>query len=305
MSTEHLLGNSTDRGLQEGQGHFLPDLESPGTARVAPEGHAGSSPVPRRESEQSDSVRVCRICHDGEEEGELIHPCKCSGSVKFVHRTCLDQWRSCTSINPQNMTRCEMCHHTFAIEIDGTDAQPKTMMILLYGTSILIIVGFCLMIWCMGIVLENYSILGVDYPYALRIIFGGSCLTAGISLCISFFLLAWDVMAASWFPRFRNRTLESGGCVFGWVIFFWISLEHLPVEWFSYALLLMGFLMSIYFLIAYPIQILYNITRGSLVKTYRVKNYNTPDDSNGDAEAYQALSGGPRDPAQDVVVQSV
>ncbi|XP_062109920.1 uncharacterized protein LOC133821789 isoform X2 [Humulus lupulus] len=35
----------------------------------------------------------CRICLDSEGE-DLIAPCHCKGTQKFVHRSCLDNWRS-------------------------------------------------------------------------------------------------------------------------------------------------------------------------------------------------------------------
>ena len=39
---------------------------------------------------------TCRICFDCESEKEdpLISPCKCSGSMKYVHLKCLRQWLS-------------------------------------------------------------------------------------------------------------------------------------------------------------------------------------------------------------------
>ncbi|KAH8969564.1 hypothetical protein BDL97_02G040400 [Sphagnum fallax] len=36
----------------------------------------------------------CRICLDSEGEDELISPCLCRGTQKFVHRSCLDNWRA-------------------------------------------------------------------------------------------------------------------------------------------------------------------------------------------------------------------
>ncbi|EPS63688.1 hypothetical protein M569_11097, partial [Genlisea aurea] len=35
----------------------------------------------------------CRICFDAEGE-DLIAPCHCRGTQKYVHRSCLDNWRS-------------------------------------------------------------------------------------------------------------------------------------------------------------------------------------------------------------------
>lgn len=37
--------------------------------------------------------KICRYCFDGEEESELISPCKCSGGQKYVHLKCLRQWQ--------------------------------------------------------------------------------------------------------------------------------------------------------------------------------------------------------------------
>jgi len=37
---------------------------------------------------ESDEQRQCRFCL--EEDGEMIAPCLCKGSTKWVHRECLD-----------------------------------------------------------------------------------------------------------------------------------------------------------------------------------------------------------------------
>ncbi|KAA8495204.1 E3 ubiquitin-protein ligase MARCH8 [Porphyridium purpureum] len=39
------------------------------------------------------TVRECRICHTGRCDGdELIAPCVCAGSLRYVHRGCLQTW---------------------------------------------------------------------------------------------------------------------------------------------------------------------------------------------------------------------
>lgn len=45
----------------------------------------------RNRSESSD-VAMCRICGQGAEEGPLYHPCRCSGSIAYVHEQCLRRW---------------------------------------------------------------------------------------------------------------------------------------------------------------------------------------------------------------------
>eukprot|EP00494_Astrolonche_serrata_P027668 UN27932 len=48
----------------------------------------------------------CRICFGGSDEGLLISPCLCDGSVKYVHHECLLTWRrTCVKI----LKKCELC----------------------------------------------------------------------------------------------------------------------------------------------------------------------------------------------------
>lgn len=40
----------------------------------------------------SDDVKMCRNCHETGGD-DLFSPCKCTGSMKYVHKSCLNQWR--------------------------------------------------------------------------------------------------------------------------------------------------------------------------------------------------------------------
>jgi hypothetical protein len=51
----------------------------------------------------------CRICF--EEDGDLITPCYCKGTMKFVHRNCLNKWRA---VAP-NSTFCENCKYNYKL----------------------------------------------------------------------------------------------------------------------------------------------------------------------------------------------
>ncbi|KNA04414.1 hypothetical protein SOVF_200000 [Spinacia oleracea] len=70
FSTEIVRGETDDNGGSGGGGND-DDLE------------AGSAPC----------CRICLEC-DGEDDDELISPCMCKGTQQFVHRSCLDHWRS-------------------------------------------------------------------------------------------------------------------------------------------------------------------------------------------------------------------
>eukprot|EP01089_Gocevia_fonbrunei_P009547 TRINITY_DN2187_c0_g1_i1.p1 TRINITY_DN2187_c0_g1~~TRINITY_DN2187_c0_g1_i1.p1 ORF type:complete len:311 (-),score=36.70 TRINITY_DN2187_c0_g1_i1:23-955(-) len=65
-----------------------------------------------------DSERVCRNCHDSEPTEELIAPCNCNGSIKWVHRSCLDEWRA-VSPNPTSFAHCDVCQFEYQLIYEG------------------------------------------------------------------------------------------------------------------------------------------------------------------------------------------
>lgn len=54
---------------------------------------------------------VCRICFDDNKDESIITPCKCKGTVAFVHRSCLEKW-----LSESNTTSCELCQHVYETE---------------------------------------------------------------------------------------------------------------------------------------------------------------------------------------------
>lgn len=74
----------------------------------------GNSPV----TPVSSSGSICRICHEGDSREELTAPCTCSGSMRLVHRSCLEKW-----LSSSNSDTCEICHYKFIIY-----RQPKPFM---------------------------------------------------------------------------------------------------------------------------------------------------------------------------------
>jgi len=61
-----------------------------------------------------DGDKFCRICHGGAEEGRLISPCLCKGSMKFVHLDCLQKWRSLGG--ERHYFRCDTCHYDYRLQ---------------------------------------------------------------------------------------------------------------------------------------------------------------------------------------------
>ncbi|KAH8696035.1 RING finger membrane protein [Talaromyces proteolyticus] len=56
-----------------------------------------------------DEPDTCRICRgEGSDEEQLFYPCKCSGSIKFVHQNCLMEW-----LSHSQKKYCELCKTPF------------------------------------------------------------------------------------------------------------------------------------------------------------------------------------------------
>jgi len=65
-----------------------------------------------------DTAPCCRICFDSEEtpeSGRLFSPCRCSGSMRFVHVACLDNWRMAAT-NDAAYYRCDACHYEYRLQ---------------------------------------------------------------------------------------------------------------------------------------------------------------------------------------------
>ncbi|KAG2466825.1 MARH1 ligase, partial [Polypterus senegalus] len=64
------------------------------------------------EDDDDEDLEVCRICHcEGDDESPLITPCRCTGTLRFVHQSCLHQW-----IKSSDTRCCELCKYDFIME---------------------------------------------------------------------------------------------------------------------------------------------------------------------------------------------
>lgn len=66
---------------------------------------------------------VCRICRSNEQP--LFHPCKCNGTIKYVHQDCLLKW-----IEHSQKKKCEVCNHEFAFASELAQDAPKSLTLL-------------------------------------------------------------------------------------------------------------------------------------------------------------------------------
>ncbi|KYR00667.1 RING zinc finger-containing protein [Tieghemostelium lacteum] len=58
---------------------------------------------------QEEDGDICRVCRNGPTpDNQLSYPCKCSGSIKYIHKQCLLEW-----IQHSKSSSCELCGHPF------------------------------------------------------------------------------------------------------------------------------------------------------------------------------------------------
>ncbi|KAI8800679.1 RING-variant domain-containing protein [Cladochytrium replicatum] len=81
-----------------------------------------------RIGQEEDDVEICRVCRSGATpEQPLFHPCKCSGSMKFVHQDCLEEW-----LQHSRNKHCEICNHKFSFTSLYADDVPDNISFLFF-----------------------------------------------------------------------------------------------------------------------------------------------------------------------------
>ncbi|XP_058634139.1 E3 ubiquitin-protein ligase MARCH7 isoform X1 [Onychostoma macrolepis] len=69
---------------------------------------------------------LCRICQMGEQlsSNPLIEPCKCTGSLQYVHQDCIKKWlrsKISSGSNLEAITTCELCKEKLHLNIENFD----------------------------------------------------------------------------------------------------------------------------------------------------------------------------------------
>ncbi|KAJ1776346.1 hypothetical protein LPJ54_003134, partial [Coemansia sp. RSA 1824] len=68
-------------------------------------------------------VSFCRVCRgEGTTEEPLFFPCRCSGSIKYVHQSCLEEW-----LAHSNKKYCELCGYEYAFSPLYDPSMPATI----------------------------------------------------------------------------------------------------------------------------------------------------------------------------------
>lgn len=139
-----------------------------------------------------DDVPTCRICHCTESPGsglvKLISPCHCSGSLKYVHHSCLQQWLDAT-----NSQRCELCKQPFSMSIKykplykwgSLNASPSERRRLICNSVfnlVSMVCIFCSIYVLIGGVAQDAKLGHIDWSFYAKI----SVVTIGLIIGVIF-----------------------------------------------------------------------------------------------------------------------
>jgi E3 ubiquitin-protein ligase MARCH6 len=188
--------------MEEGEG-------GGGTTMAAP----SPAPAPVLLSDDEDAENECRVCRVGEEaDRPLFHPCACSGSIRYIHQDCLEQW---LKVANRAQRSCELCGVAFRFTPIYKEGAPLRLTAWQFATGVLSRVSrvlpfalrafLALLLWggvlplctftvsrvffCHSIAEALSAVRGVlKNPYALP-----GDLVLGIGLCV-IIVAAWAVL---------------------------------------------------------------------------------------------------------------
>jgi len=66
------------------------------------------------------SLPYCRVCYSSDfdgDQGPLLSPCMCNGSVSCVHQDCLNAWRLRGARGATRASHCELCNFNYRYEM--------------------------------------------------------------------------------------------------------------------------------------------------------------------------------------------
>ena len=129
----------------------------------------------RRRLEPQSTLFTCRYCFDEDSPENLISPCICEGTMKYVHNRCLVRWYT---MNPEIGLRCSICKTECAYQVDQPLEDPLSLeFIKRCGLEHPFLVTFSYhwlhMFYCLSVrKVENFSTMSDWYPY-FQILFTG------------------------------------------------------------------------------------------------------------------------------------
>ncbi|KAL2170742.1 hypothetical protein VTG60DRAFT_4490 [Thermothelomyces hinnuleus] len=113
---------------------------------------------------QTSDTDTCRICRgEGSEDEPLFFPCKCSGSIKYVHQDCLMEW-----LSHSQKKHCELCKTSFRFTKLYDPNMPKSLPVHVFLRHTAKYLLRNLLVWMRAALVANVWLVWL--PYLMRTI---------------------------------------------------------------------------------------------------------------------------------------
>jgi E3 ubiquitin-protein ligase MARCH6 len=120
--------------------------------------------VPRPKTADKDDADTCRICRgEGSVDEPLFYPCKCSGSIKYVHQECLMEWLSHTQ-----KKHCELCKTSFRFTKLYHPTMPTRIPTTVFIRRAAMHVVNMFLTWCRAVLVTCVWLLVL--PWCMRVV---------------------------------------------------------------------------------------------------------------------------------------
>jgi E3 ubiquitin-protein ligase MARCH6 len=113
---------------------------------------------------RADDADTCRICRgEGTAAEPLFYPCKCSGSIKYVHQECLMEWLSHTQ-----KKHCELCKTSFRFTKLYHPAMPSRIPTTVFFRRAALHVVTMFVTWCRAVLVGAVWLFLL--PWGMRVV---------------------------------------------------------------------------------------------------------------------------------------
>lgn len=110
---------------------------------------------------------TCRICRgEGTKEEPLFYPCKCSGSIKYVHQDCLMEW-----LSHSQKKHCELCKTPFRFTKLYHPQMPPTLPTPVFLRQVVIHSFRSLLTWLRFLLVAFVWLVWL--PWTMRVVWRG------------------------------------------------------------------------------------------------------------------------------------
>jgi hypothetical protein len=110
---------------------------------------------------QNQEDNICKICFEqGSRSNKLITPCRCDGSVRYVHEECLKLWLLASKDQEISQASCELCTTPYLMELKVTwkcsseNILADRLMQLCFLPLLLMV--FSVLILILGVLIDQY-----------------------------------------------------------------------------------------------------------------------------------------------------